>query len=116
MPRRKRLIVLALAFQGFQFACHVKPAFPVIAVIERDYPDGVAGYEVFVPLHIIKCKGEYPVQFVQKAVSLLPVEGKYDLAITSGRELVPSGISPADILMVVNLPVDGQHLLHVRAE
>ena len=47
---------------------------------------------------------------------MVAVQGQYHLAVAARLELVAAGIAAADVLMVVYLAVDGEHLFLVWRE
>jgi len=69
----------------------------------------VAGDEVVVLLLVIEGKGEDPVKFIEESGPFFPVEGKDHFAVGVGAERVAACEGLSQCLVVVDLPVDGQH-------
>ena len=61
-------------------------------------------------------EGENTAEFLQEIRSLVAIQRQDDLAVAAGLEFILPGIAATDVLMVIDLAVDGQHLLSVRSE
>ena len=107
------LVTLALALEGFQFGGDVDGAIAIVTYIKRYDADGVAGYEELIALLIVEHKGKDAAEVLEEVDALLAIEGKDDLTIGTRLELVLTGKAATDFLMVVNLAIDGKHLLAI---
>ena len=58
MPRKEGFITLALPFQCFKFRSYINRAVGIIADIQGNHPDRVAGNQETVPLTIVQCEGK----------------------------------------------------------
>ena len=76
----------------------------------------VAGYEEGILLLVIKGKGENTVQVFKKVNSLVAVKRKDHLTVATCLKIITPLISCPDLLMVIYLAVDGQHLFAIRRE
>ena len=76
----------------------------------------VAGYEPGVFLRVIEHKGEDTVESVDEVGAILFVERQNDLAVGTRLKLISSSKLATDILMVVYLAIDGEHLLAIGRE
>lgn len=70
VSRWERFVVVALPFERFQFRCDIKRSVVVIADIEWDDPDGVAGYQVVAIFLVVEHKGEDAVERLQKGAGI----------------------------------------------
>ncbi len=75
----------------------------------------VTGDEIHILGPVVESKGENTVQLFQKVGALVLVEGKNYLAVTLGLKLIGICIAPADLLMIVDLPVHGQNDIPILA-
>ena len=116
MPGQEGLVPLALPFERLQFGGNIHGAVAVIAYIERYHADGVSGYQKLVLLFIIKCKGKDAADVLEEVDAFVAIERKDDLAVAARLEVILAGILAANLLVIVNLAVDGQHLLPVGRE
>ena len=116
MAGQEGLVALALALQRLQLGSHIDGAVAVVADIEGNDTDGVTGDEEGVALLVVEDEGEDAVEVLQEVDALLAIERQDDLAIAARAELIVVGQTAADVLMVVDLAVDGQHLTAVGRE
>ena len=116
MAWKEGLVTLALSFEGLQFGGHIDGAVAVVANIERYDADGVAGNQELVLLLVVEHEGEDATQVLEEVDALFAIEGKDDLTVAARLELILSGITAANLLMVIYLAVDSQHLLPVGRE
>ncbi len=113
---QERFIAVALAFKSLQLTCHENFSVVIISYIKRNDSDMVAGYEEGILLLVIKGKGENAVQVFKKVKSLVAVKRKDHLTVATCLKIITSLISCPDLLMVIYLAVDGQHLFAIRRE
>ena len=116
MARQERLVAFTLSFKGLQLRGNIHRAIAVIADIKRYHTDGVTGNQELVLLFIVEHKGKDTTQVLEEVNTLFAIQGEYDLTVRTRLELVLSGIATANLLMVINLAIDGQHLLTVGRE
>ena len=115
MTRQERFVALASPFQGFQLAGDVNFAVCVIKPdIQRNHADRIAGNQEGVFLRVIEHEGEYPAEFFQEIRSLFAIQCQDDLAVASCLEIILPGISPTDLLVVVDFAIHGQHQFPIR--
>ena len=107
---KERLIFVAEAFKGFQFAAYVDVPLLVTADVERNDAYGVAGDQEVVGLFVIKGEGEDAVQFFEEVDTLVLVEGDNDLAVRACPEGVLPGITGTDLTMVIDFAIHGKDL------
>ena len=116
MAGQEGLVALALALQRLQFGSHVNRAVAVVADIERNHADGVAGDEEGIALLVVKDEGKDAVEVLEEVDALLAIERQDDFTVAPGLKLIAVGQAAPDILMVVNFAVHGQHLTAVGRE
>ena len=88
-------------------------AVAVVADIEGNDADGVAGDEEGIALLVVEDEGEDTVEVLEEVDALLAIKRQDDLAVAARAELIVVGQTASDVLMVVDLAVDGQHLTAV---
>ena len=116
MSGREGFVSFALPFERLQFRGHIHGSAAVIAYIERYHSDGVAGYQEGILLFVVKGEGKDAGDVLQEVDAFVAIERKDDFAVAARLEVVTSGILAANLLMIVNLAVDGQHHLPVGRE
>ena len=84
--------------------------FVVVADIERDDADRIAGDQVAVVRFVVESESEDPASH-----AVFAVEGEDDLAVTSGLEFVFVFQLSAEFAMVIYLAVDGEDQFAVFA-
>ena len=109
-------VVFALSFEGFQFRSYIHRAVGIVADVKWDDTNGVASNQEFVGFLVVKGKGKDTAQIFQKVDSFFAVQGQDYLAVAARLEIVLTGIAATYLLMVVNLAVNGKHLLVVGRE
>ena len=114
VARQERLVALALAFEGLEFAGDIDGAVAVVANIKRYDANGVTGYEEFVALLVVKHKGKDTAEVFEEVDALLAIKRQDNFTVGARLELVLSGIAATNLLMVIDFAVDSQHLLLVR--
>ena len=113
MAGKERLVAVALSLERLQFGGHIDCAVVVVADVEGNDADGVAGNKELVALLVIERKSEDTAQVFEEINSLLSIEGEDDLAVAARLEVIAPGKFAPDILMVVYLAVDRQYLTAV---
>ncbi len=101
--------------QGLELGSHVEIAVFVAPGVQRHDPHRVAGDQVAAALLVVEHEGENAVEVVQEIGAALLVEGEDHFAVRAGGELVGRGEATLELLVVVDLAVDRQHLLAVAA-
>ena len=89
--------------------------FVVVADIERDDADRIAGDQVAVVRFVVESESEDPAQLFHASHAVFAVEGEDDLAVASGLEFVFVFQLSAEFAMVVYLAVDGEDQFAVFA-
>ena len=90
-------------------------SFVVVADVEGDDADRVAGNQVAVVRFVVESEPENAAQLFHTSHAVLAVEGEDDLAVASGLEFVFVFQLFAEFAMVVYLAVDGEDQLAVFA-
>ena len=116
MPWQEGFVSLTLPFECLQFGGNIHGAVAVIAYIQRYHADGVAGYQEGILLFVVKGEGKDAGDVLQEVDAFVVIERKDDFAVAARLEVVTSGILATNLLMIVNLAVDGQHHLPVGRE
>ena len=106
-------VALAETLERLQFAGTIEGAVAVVSDIQRNDTYGVTGDEKLVALFVVEGKGKNAVQLLQKVDTLVAVECQYHLAVATRLKLVLTRIPLPDFAVVVNLAIDGKHLLAV---
>ncbi|CDD13245.1 uncharacterized protein BN675_01734 [Parabacteroides merdae CAG:48] len=81
--------------------------FVVVADIEGDDADRIAGDQVTVVRFVVESESEDPAQLFHASHAVFAVEGEDDLAVASGLEFVFVFQLSAEFAMVIYLAVDG---------
>ena len=113
MAWQEGLVAVAEAFESLEFAGRIHSSVGIEPNVERNDADWVAGNQKLVAFFVVKGKGENAVQIFQKVDSLFFIQGENDFAVGPRLESVGVGHLLANLLVVVNLTVDGQNLLAV---
>ena len=122
MSGQERLVALTLSFEGFEFGGHIDFPVAVVADIKRYDADGVAGNQELVAFLVVEHKGKDAAEGFEegngrKGVGLLApfaIEREDDFTVAARLKLVLSRKATANLLMVVYLAIDGEHLLAIR--
>ena len=85
--------------------------FVVVADIEGDDADRIAGDQVAVVRFVVESESEDPAQLFHASHAVFAVEGEDDLAVASGLEFVFVFQLSAEFAMVIYLAVDGEDQL-----
>ena len=104
---------LALSLKGLEFAGHINSAVGIITNIKRYHTNGVSGNEEFVALLVVEHKGKDAAEVFEEVDAFLAVEGKDDLTVATRLEVIRSSKAATNLLMVIDLTVDSQHLLAI---
>jgi hypothetical protein len=127
------LVTLALAFQSFEFAGHIDSAISVITNVKRYNTDRVTGNEEFIRLLVVEHKGKDAAELFQHPANLFvsattplalrrgaggeaPIQGEDDLTIATRLKLILTSIATTNLLVVIDLAIDSQHLFAVWRE
>ena len=89
--------------------------FVVVADIEGDDADRIAGDQVAVVRFVVESESEDPAQLFHASHAVFAVEGEDDLAVASGLEFVFVFQLSAEFAMVIYLAVDGEDQFAVFA-
>ena len=116
MTWQEWLVALTLAFEGFQLAGYINRAVAVVTNIKRNHANRVAGNEKLVLLFVVEHKGKDAAEVFQEVDALLTIEGQDDLAVRACLELVLTSIATTNLLVVIYLSIDSQHLFVVWRE
>ena len=110
VSRREGLDALADRHQGLHLGGDIEVAVFVAAGIEGDDPHVVATNQVGILLGVIEDEGEDAVQIVQERRALLLVKGQQHFTVGVGLELEVDLEVLLQLLVVVDLAVDGQYV------
>ena len=116
MAGQERLVVLALALEGFQLRGYVHLSVGIATNVQWDNANWVASNQEFVGFLVVKGKGKDTAQVFQEVDTFFAVQGQDYLAVATRLEIVLTGIAATYLLMVVNLAVNGKHLFVVGRE
>ena len=116
MAGQERLVVLALALEGFQLRGYVHLSVGIATNVQWDNANRVASNQEFVGFLVVKGKGKDTAQVFQEVDTFFAVQGQDYLAVATRLEIVLTGIAATYLLMVVNLAVNGKHLFVVGRE
>ena len=124
MSGQEGLIAVALPFQSLQLAGDIDHAVGIVADVEGDDADGVAGNEEGIAFDIIEGKGEDAAQLLHHGSDVGgsglgvgrhhgAIEGEDDLAVAARLEEIAVVHTPTKVLMIIDFAIDGEHLLLV---
>ena len=111
---KERLIAVTLSLKSFKLACHIHFTIVVVADVKRYYAYGVTSNQELVALGIVEGESEDATEVLQEIDAFVAVEGEDHLAVATRLKLILAGIAATNVLMVVDLTIDRQHLLLVR--
>ena len=94
---------------------HIRRTF-LTSYIERYHAYRVARNKKLIAFFVIKREGEDTAQFLYKIHSILAIQCKDNLAVTSGLELILSGKIGTYVAMIVDFTIHSQNLFSVRRE
>ena len=115
MSGQEGFVFVAESLKRLELAGHVGLPVLVMSDIQGDDSYGVACNEVFVALLIVECEGEYAAQALQEVDAMGAIECQYHLAVAARLVFIFAGSLLSDLLVIINLSVDGQHLFAVGA-
>ena len=107
MPRQEGFVTFALSFKGFQFGSHVDSTVTVVAYIKRYNANRIAGNEKLIALLVIEHKGEDAREVFEEIDAFLTIECQNHFTVGTCLELILSCIATTNLLMIVDLPIDG---------
>ncbi len=110
VSRREGFDALAHRHQRLHLGGDIEVAVLVAAGVEGDDPHVVATNQVGILLRVVEDKGEDAVEIVQEGRALLLVEGEQHLTVGVGLELEVDLEVFLQLLVVVDLAVDRQHM------
>ena len=113
VARQEGLDRRADPFESLQLRGDVELFVAVPADVERDDADRVAGDQILVVFDVVEGEGEDAADLFEHPEPHLAVEGQDHLAVGTGHEVVLRGQFGADLAVVVDFAVDGQHELSV---
>ena len=116
MAGQERLVVLALALEGFQLRGYVHLSVGIATNVQWDNANWVASNQEFVGFFVVKGKGKDTAQIFQEVDTFFAIQCQDNLAVAARLEIVLTGIAATYLLMVVNLAVNGKHLFVVGRE
>jgi hypothetical protein len=109
VTRGEFLDAVADADQCLQLGSHRERAVLSPADVERDDADGITRDQPIVLRGVVQGEREHAAQPLQESRDLRRVEGKDDLAVGVGLERLTRSDLCAQLAVVVDLAVDGEH-------
>ncbi len=110
MSRWEFMYLVADLHQGLHFRSNEQLAMSVVPVVQRNDADRITGYHPEVFILVVQAKRIHAAQFFEEICTFFQVQRQDHFAVRLGAKRVTAFKLCPDLLVIVDLTIDGQSL------